>query len=329
LFGFMIGVRGDCMDIETYQRLGLDKPYGEKYFDGPGVNGRSNSEIADFLDVPGDKAYHPCPEAYPDERVPTGNVIEFSDWGGGRAFSQTKRNMWVYVPQHFDPDGEPPALMIFNDGEWYLNPEGAVRATKVLDSLIHAEDIPITVAIFVNPGRPEALPDVTELVNERRVWRQRSIEYDSVTETYGRFLIEDVIPFVEDQVGFKMSGDPKRRTTCGISSGGICAFNTAWHFPEAFGCVLSHVGSFVNLRGGHQYPYLVRSTPRKPIRVFLQEGRGDVNIVSGNWVLANQQMASALEYAGYDMRFDFGEGGHSLRHGGAIFAESLRWLARE
>jgi enterochelin esterase family protein len=93
--------------------------------------------------------------------------------------------------------------------------------------------------------------------------------------------------------------------------------------------VLSHVGSFVNLRGGHQYPYLVRSTPRKPIRVFLQEGKGDVNIVSGNWVLANQQMASALEYAGYDMRFDFGDGGHSLRHGGAIFAESLRWLARE
>ena len=317
------------MDIETYQRLGLHKPYGEEDFNGTGVNGRSNQEIEDAVDVPGDKQYHPCPEAYPDETVPTGNVISFPDWTARREYIHTRRNMWVYIPHQFDPQGEPPALMIFNDGKGYLDPQGDVRTTKVLDSLIHAGDIPITVAIFINPGRPGDIPDATKQVNETRAGRQRSIEYDSITKTYGRFLLEDVIPFVEDQVGFRMTKDPKRRTICGASSGGICAFNAAWHFPEAFGCVLSHVGSFVNLRGGHNYPYLVRSTPRKPIRVFLQGGKADANIVSGNWALANQQMASALDFAGYDMKFAFGEGGHTSHHGGAIFADSLRWLSRE
>ena len=124
------------------------------------------------------------------------------------------------------------------------------------------------------------------------------------------------------------SEDPTERTICGISSGGICAFNAAWHFPEQFGRVLSHCGSFTNILGGHNYPYLVRSTPRKPLRVFLTSGRRDADIVTGSWPLANQAMAAALAFAGYDYRFEFGEGGHNLRHGGALFAEALRWLWR-
>jgi enterochelin esterase family protein len=129
-------------------------------------------------------------------------------------------------------------------------------------------------------------------------------------------------------IGLDLTDDPTRRTICGFSSGGICAFNAAWHRPEAFGRVLSHCGSFINLRGGHNYPFLVRSTERKPIRVFLQSGEGDANVIHGNLPLANQQMACALQYAGYDVKFAFGQGGHNLRHGGAIFADSLRWLWR-
>ena len=115
---------------------------------------------------------------------------------------------------------------------------------------------------------------------------------------------------------------------CGISSGGICAFNAAWHRPDLFARVISHCGSFTAIRGGHNYPVLVRRTPRKPIRIFLQSGANDADIVIGSWPLANQTMAAALDFAGYDYRFEFGEGGHNLRHGGALFADTLRWLWR-
>ena len=117
-------------------------------------------------------------------------------------------------------------------------------------------------------------------------------------------------------------------SVCGISSGGICAFNVAWHHPQSFARVLSHCGSYTNIRGGHNFPYLIRSTERKDIRAYLQSGEQDASIMLGDWPLANQSMARALEYAGYDYHFEFGTGGHSLRHGGALFAESLRWLNR-
>ena len=317
------------MDFETYKQLGLNKPFGDDDFFGQVVNGHSNQEIQNALSVPGDKQYHPCPEAYPDDNVPVGKVTSFTDWRESRVYPHARRNMWMYIPHQFTPPQEQPALMIFNDGEWYLDSQGPIRTTKVLDSLIHVGDIPIMIAIFIMPGRPDEVPSEKAYFDEPRAVQQRSIEYDSCTDTYGRFLLEDVLPFIEDHVGCNMTQDPNKRMLCGISSGGICAFNTAWHYPEAFGRVLSHCGSFTNIRGGHNYPYLIRSTERKPIRVFLQSGESDADIVSGNWALANQQMAAALAFSGYDMQFVFGQGGHTLRHGGALFADALRWLWRE
>ena len=134
---------------------------------------------------------------------------------------------------------------------------------------------------------------------------------------------------LEGELGVTIDPDPTRRTVCGISSGGIAAFTAAWHFPDQCRRVLSHCGSFTDIWGGHNFPSLVRRTPRKPLRVFLQSGANDANTPFGDWALANRTMASALEYAGYDYRFEFGTGGHTLAHGGALFAESLRWLWRE
>ena len=307
-----------AMDVENYRRLGLDKPFMDHRFDAE-VNGRSNMELIESLNVPEDGQYNPCAEAYPGPDVLRGGVQEYLGWDGTRIYPGTVRDIWIYEPAQLDPSKTPP-LMVFQDGQFYLDPNGPVRATAVLDSLIHARELPPTVAVFVMPGRRPGMTD-------QEATRQRSHEYDSVTGTYVRFLVDELLPFVESRAGVRFTLNPAERLICGISSGGICAFNAAWHDPSAFGRVLSHVGSFVNIRGGHNYPYLIRSTPRKPIKVFLQSGKRDGNIILGNWPLANQAMASALDYAGYQYRFVFGEGGHSLRHGGAIFADSLRWLA--
>jgi enterochelin esterase family protein len=193
---------------------------------------------------------------------------------------------------------------------------------------LHASgDIGPTVAVFVNPGRPRGT-SVDDPSQRPLAMRQRSIEYDSLTPTYGQFLLGELLPFVAREHRVELTDDPTRRTVCGISSGGICAFNVAWHHTQQFQRVLSHCGSFTNIRGGHNYPYLVRTTPRKPIRVFLQSGANDAITLFGDWPLANQTMANALAYASYDYRFEYGTGGHSLRHGGALFADSLRWLWR-
>ena len=303
------------MDTETYMALGLHRALGDT---DPTrlVNGRANREIQQALSTPGDRQYHPCPEGSPAEDIPRGHVASHRDWAGARVFPGTIRDVRIYTPPGFDPAGPPPALIVFNDGSWYLDRDGPVRAAAVLDSLIHAGEAPPTVAVFVMPGKTEQSP------------QQRSFEYDSVTGLYARFLLEDLLPFVEAEIGCALTADPAWRTVCSISSGGICAFTTAWHRPEAFGRVISHCGSFTAIRGGHHYPFLIRSTERKPIRVWMQSGAADADILFGSWPLANQAVAGSLEFAGYDCKFVFGEGGHSLAHGGAVFADTLRWLWR-
>ena len=128
---------------------------------------------------------------------------------------------------------------------------------------------------------------------------------------------------------YHLTTDPEMRAICGNSSGGICAFTVAWEHPEAFRKVVSHIGSFTNIRGGHVYPALVRKTEKKPIRVFLQDGRNDLDNQFGNWPLVNQDMAASLKFAGYDYKFVFGEGTHNGKHGGALLPDTLRWLWRK
>ena len=238
-------------------------------------------------------------------------------------FAGTVRRYWVYLPAQYNATS-PAALMVFQDGHTYVDPDG-FGVPAVFDRLIHAGEMPVTIGLFVDPGhqKPELPPEPG--------WRpraeNRSFEYDSLSDQYGRFLLQELIPELEKR--YKLRADPEARAICGISSGGICAWTAAWERPDAFRKVLSHVGSFTNIRGGHVYPALIRKSSPRPIRVFLQGGAGDVDNAHGSWPLANQQMAAALRFRGYDYRFEFGTGGHNSDHSTAILPESLRWLWRD
>ena len=318
----LLGYR-QAMDIEVFRDLGLDVDFVRDRE----VNSRSNAELANAFDTPGDEDYHPCREAQEQPDV-VGKVSRFEDWQPSTVYPNTVRDMWLYEPAPRESK-ETLSLLVFNDGGTYLNPDGPVRAARVLDVLQASGAIKPTAAIFVSPGRPPSVPaaDSQWTINFHPEAReQRSIEYDSLNDNYARFVAEELVPFAGQEMDTGVSDDPSRRAIVGISSGGICAWTTAWHRPDSFGLVLSHCGSFVNIRGGHNWPYLVRSTDAKPIKAFLQSGELDGDIIYGNWPLANKQMAAALEFAGYDVRFEFGTGGHNLRHAGSLFAESLRWL---
>lgn len=259
------------------------------------------------------------PDSVRQEGVPRGEVTKHS-WTS-QIFEGTRRDYFVYVPKQYDNE-KPAALMVFQDGHTYVKEDGDFRVPVVFDNLIHKGQMPVTIAILINPGdKGEKDPDSPWRANNR------SFEYDSLSDQYARFLLEEILPEVGKT--YRLSDDPKQHAICGISSGGICAFTVAWQRPDAFSKVLSHVGSFTNIRGGHVYPALIRKTEPKPIRVFLQGGEKDLDNEHGNWWLANQEMAAALKFAKYDYQFVGGAGGHNGKHGGAILPESLRWLWRE
>ena len=178
------------MDWKTYEALGLHLSMNDD--DTPRtVNGRSNREIMDALATPGDRQYHPNPEAFPADGTPRGTVHSHRNWTGARVFAGTTRDLWIWVPAGFDPAGPAPALMVFQDGGGYLDRSGPVKAAAVFDTLTAAGEMAPTIGVFVMPGRREGLPPQ----------RQRSVEYDSVTDAYVRFLLEDVLPFVEENLG--------------------------------------------------------------------------------------------------------------------------------
>jgi enterochelin esterase family protein len=238
-----------------------------------------------------------------------------------RIFRNTVRQYWVYVPVQYDA-AKPAAVMVFQDGHKYVNTEQEYRAPVVFDNLIHKKEMPVTIGIFVNPGHAgDELP--------ADPWRasNRSQEYDTLSEDYARFLIEEILPEVGKS--YSLTTDPLARAIAGASSGGICAFTVAWERPDAFCKVISHIGSFTNIRGGHAYEALIRKSSLRPMRIFLQDGSNDLDNAHGNWPLANQQMAAALKFRGYDYRFEYGDGAHTHGHGGALLPESLRWLWRD
>lgn len=258
-------------------------------------------------------------DSMPREGVPRGTLIEGTYSSTNRIFPGTTRSYAVYLPAQYDASAGA-CLMVIQDGkgraeEW--------RVPTVFDNLIHEGAMPVTVGVFVSPGEvPAPHTNAQPRFN-------RSFEYDSMGDRYARFLIDEFLPWVAAEHRLRFTEHPGGRAIGGASSGGIAAFTVAWERPESFGRVFSTIGTFVGLRGGNDYPVLVRKSEPRPIRVFLQGGRADLDIYGGNWWIANQDMLSALEFAGYEVRHAWGDGGHDGRHGAAIFPEAMRWLWRD
>jgi enterochelin esterase-like enzyme/sugar lactone lactonase YvrE len=265
-------------------------------------------------------AWEPHSDAVAKDGVPKGTVEQMPVWES-QIFANTTRDWWLYVPAQYKADA-PAALMVFQDGEGMKNANGRWRVTTVFDNLIARGDMPPTIAVFINPGQEKDKP---QQPGKRS---NRSLEYDSLGDRYVRFLLEEIIPEVRKK--YSISDDPEMHAIGGSSSGAICAFTAAWERTDFFRKVYSSVGSFTNLRGGNVYPALVRKTEPKPIRVYLADTSGDVDNVAGSWPWANQQMASALKYMGYDVRFDWAEGyAHNADFGGAKFPDAMKWLWRK
>ena len=284
-----------------------------------------------------DSQYVLGPDSQEKSGVPKGTVTEY-EMADSKAFPGYGRKWALYVPKQYDPAKEA-CLIIFQDGIGYANPKGQWRVPVVFDNLIAQGKMPVTIVLFINPGfspdpkNPNAKDSKGKLLGKSN----RSFEYDNVTDLYPQFLVEEMIPLAESK-GVRFSKDPLRRGIAGASSGGICAFNAAWHRPDSFSKVFTTIGSFTKIRanlsggketGGDVYPEWVRSNPRKNIRVYQQEGANDLLNEHGSWPEANRKMAAALKEKGYDHIYVEGQGTHNSRHGAQLLPEALTWLWRD
>ena len=264
------------------------------------------------------------PDSQPHDGIPKGTVTPFV-LKPGKYYPGTPHNCSVYVPAQYDAS-KPTPFMIFLDGSQALG--DGVRAPTVLDNLIARHDLPPMIAIFIDPG---VLPAVSDQDQNRY---NRIYEYDSLSGRFAEFLVHELIPEVASH--YNLSKNPDDRALSGVSTGAVGAFMAAWNRPDQFHRVLSFIGTYVAMKGADSLPALIRKTEPKPIRIFMQDGTAD-HIVPpepfgtspfGSWPMANRVMYEALEYAGYDVRFEMGTEAHNMKQGGAILPDALHWLWR-
>ncbi len=282
------------------------------------------------------------PDSLPQPGVPKG-TLEGPMLFRSQIFTNTVRQYWVYVPAQYTPD-KLANVLVFQDGQRAVRTNGALRVPQVLENLIAKKEIPVTIGIFITPGQRGEVYEEGRGNNPNN----RSFEYDSLNDNYARFICEEMLPEVGKK--YNLAKDPEARAIGGTSSGAICAFTVAWQRPDEFRNVISMIGSYTSIAyrpardgqpmipGGDLYPTLIRKSPIKPIRIFLQDGSNDLDNDHGNWFLANQQILSALQYANakadranspgprYRIKYEWGDGNHSDNHGGAILPDILRWM---
>lgn len=277
------------------------------------ANGQS---IAKRSDVPG---YNP--DSYPQPGVPEGKLSEKHTLTS-KIYGGMKYDFWFYASPGVDPN-VPAPLMIWQDGQGLIDRNfSKLRLFTVTENLVAQKRIPPMVHVMIAPGfSPEDKP-------------MRSIEYDTVSDRYDRFLLEEVLPEVEKV--YKLRPDGYSRAIGGESSGGICSFNAAWFMPDKFARVHSTIGSYTSIQwrpdekqdGGNLYPFMVRKLPKRNIRVWMSDGSDDLENTHGSWPLQAIQLANSLKMREYDFHFRFGHATHDSAQAAIDLPESLTWLWR-
>jgi len=287
------------------------------------------------LAAPTDDVYLLGPDSAPHPGVPQGKVLGPMPLSSN-VFPNTTRDYWVYLPAQYDAS-KPACLMVFQDGHAFVSLKGDYRIPWVFDNLIYRREMPVTIGVFINPGHTPQQKEASD-----KDWgdgtTNRRVEYNALGDKYSRLIVDELLPVLKKQ--YNISTNPDDRAIAGASSGAICAFTVAWQRPDEFRKVISTIGSFTNIMGGHLYPDLVRNSEHKPIRIFLQDGLNDNRGIRGrgpdrrydpnwDWHAQNIKMVQALTEKGYDVNYTWGIGTHSNKQGGAIMPEMLRWLWRD
>jgi enterochelin esterase family protein len=238
--------------------------------------------------------------------VPHGTVKEFT-YDESQFYPESPpRGIKVYEPAQYK-QGEESFLAVYFDGtaSWaYLSNNtdgGTYRTLNVFDNLIAEKLVPPFIAVFIGNDADTG---------------HRQQELGPTDDKQARFIIEGVLPTVEQKYGYKFSKDPKKRSITGESSGGNGAFTVAWNRPDSFHRMQGHSSSF-DFGAAARLPDTVRTTAEvKPLRIHLE---GSIN--------GNPTMAKALKEKSYVYQwFNSTDSGHGGPGGDTSFPDGLIWL---
>jgi enterochelin esterase-like enzyme len=260
------------------------------------------------------------PDSYPKPGVPKG-VLSDKFTIASKIYPGMTADFWYYASPGVNP-ATPSAMMVWQDGQSLIGGDRSrLRLFTVTENLVAQKLIPPMVHVMISPGFVEKQA-------------MRAVEYDTVSDKYPRFVMEEVLPIVEKT--YKLRPDGYSRAIGGESSGGISSFNAAWFFPEKFARVHSTIGSYTSIKwhveensdGGNAYPFKVRKEPKRNIRVWMSDGVDDLENEHGSWPLQNIQLANSLKRQGYDFHFRLGTATHNSAQAALDLPESLAWLWR-
>lgn len=264
------------------------------------------------------------PEDFPQPNIPRGEYLSI-DVASSAFYPGATNHYNVYVPAQYDP-AKPACLLVSLDGF------GGVQ-DHVIDNLTARGEIPVIICVGISPLTVNSHPPAN--IKPTALRFDRGYEFDSINDHFPDYIVNEVLPQLaklktRDGRPIVISPNAGDHMTMGASSGGIGAFTLAWRRPDVFGRVYSTIGTFVSMRGGHEYPYLVRKTDPKPLRIFLEDGEGDAwNPLFGSWYEANLLMNSALTFSGYDEAHAWGKHGHSGSYSNVILPDVMRWMWRD
>jgi gluconolactonase len=256
-------------------------------------------------------------DSKPHPGMPHGEFVDgiISD---SKVYPGTENSFRVYIPAQYTP-AQPACLLVRLDGIGENEP-------TVFDNLIAKGDMPVTIVVGLSSGT------VWKTKGSAAYRWNRSYEFDTTNGNFPTFVLDELLPRVEtlftrDGRPVRISHQAKDRAAMGASTGGIGSFTLAWERPDSFSRVYSMIGTFVSMRGGNDYPAIIRKTEPKPIRVFLEDGSEDAwNPLFGSWFAANENMEAALAFSGYDVQHAWGVHGHNGGPGNVILPDVMRWL---
>lgn len=264
------------------------------------------------------------PEHYLKPGTPQGKLSEKLSHTS-RIYEGMQADYWIYTPAQYQP-GTPAAVMFWTDGEVHIGRDSGSRALNVWDNLTQEKKIPVIIQVLVSPG-------------SKGTQRLRSVQYDSVDDRFARYVLEEILPEVAKTHNLRQDG--YSRAIAGDSSGATAALNAAWWRTNEFSRVLLRIGSFTSIQwqrhsdgltskdGGEIFPYLIRKSPKKNLRIWMQDGVGDLENEHGSWPAANLALVNSLKLKGYDFRMSWGNGSHSRGGGNVEMAEEMTWLWRD
>ena len=234
------------------------------------------------------------------------------------------RTVAVYVPKQY-VQGTAAPFIVGADG-----PDRSLFTA--LDNLIAEHKVPTMIAISIANGGGDAQGS------------ERGLEYDTMSGKYAEWVEHEVLPLVESKCNVRLTDDPNGRAAMGGSSGGAVSLIMAWYHPEWYHRVLAYSGTWIN----QQWPWnpatphgawgfvdsLVPSSPRKPIRIWMEVGDRDLYNPNAmrdgmhDWVVANEKMAAALAKKHYHDQFVFAQNAGHVDHATKLqtLPEALQYL---